>query len=378
MFGGKINYNRQTIIDGVKDHHIKNCTDTPACLDTHNRYLPYWNLDFIAMIIDMHSHWLPADFIEVLRSRMVAPRIAADDNGRDYLHQARGSFPLPSDYGFLEKRLATMEKYNIDCSVFSISGVFGLERIPVAESLPLIKTFNETVSKLHEKHPDRIFGLTTLPIGDIDLSVSELDAALKLPGIIGCLLPGNAFLTLERAEPFKPLFEVAQKYAAHILIHTGFLPNDTSMPPGPEVDNERARRVTLDMQSRISSNMITFCLTDYLTEYSDVTVQCHNLGGNIPYEIDRMDHISLDREPDLDPPSVQIKNSKVMVDCNSMGATSIERAVEVYGAHRIVYGSDGTAFGADWTNKAINDARISTTDKEAIFSGNAKSIVGLR
>ena len=86
------------------------------------------------------------------------------------------------------------------------------------------------------------------------------------------------------------------------------------------------------MQMRLSSIMLTLCMTDFLAPFPDVVVQSHNLGGNIPFEIERLDHISMDRVPDEEPPSSKIKRSRVLVDCNSMGARGIERAVEVYGA----------------------------------------------
>ena len=100
-------------------------------------------------------------------------------------------------------------------------------------------------------------------------------------------------------------------------------------------------------------------------------MQSHNLGGNIPFEIERLDHISMDRVPDEEPPSSKIKRSRVLVDCNSMGARGIERAVEVYGADRILFGSDGTRFGMTWTDRAITDAAISDEEKALIRSGNA-------
>jgi predicted TIM-barrel fold metal-dependent hydrolase len=330
------------------------------------------------MTIDMHSHWIPAELAVELRKRERPPRIQADVSGREFMHQPRGSFPLPKDFEKLSERLKYMDRCGIDTGVLSISAVFGVERLPAAESLTLCRLFANAVSAAHVAHPKRIFGLATLPIADIAMAAEEFDRALNLPGIVGALIPGNAFLTLERALPFRPLFEVAQKHGAHILVHTGVLPNDTSFPPGDDVDNARARRVTLDMQARISSNMITLCLTDFLQPYPDVTVQCHNLGGNIPFEIDRLDHISLDRDPTLEPPSSKIRKSKVLVDCNSMGPRGIELAVEVYGAHRIVYGTDGTAFGAEWSKKAIADAKISEADKQAILSSNALPIISRR
>jgi predicted TIM-barrel fold metal-dependent hydrolase len=327
------------------------------------------------MTIDMHSHWIPNELVELMRKRDKAPKIDSDESGREFIHQPRGAFPLPSDYGDILKRLKVMDKNDIDTAVLSISAVFGVERLAVEESLIFSRIFTEAVSKIHQQYPERIFGLATLPVADIELSAKEFDQALGLPGIVGALIPGNALLTLERAQLFRPIFEVAQTHKAHLLIHTGALPNDTSLPPGDDVDNARERRVTLDMQARISSNMITLCLTDFLEDYPDVTVQCHNLGGNIPFELDRLDFISMHRDPSKKPPSAKILDSKVIVDSNSMGSRSIERAVEVYGAHRIVFGTDGTDFGSVWAQKAIAEANILEDAKEAILRTNAHNII---
>ena len=84
----------------------------------------------------------------------------------------------------------------------------------------------------------------------------------------------------------------------------------------------------------------------------------HNLGGNIPFEVERMDHRSLCDDPKAtELPSKRIRATNFICDCNSLGARSIELAVGVYGAEKIVFGSDGTDFGMDWTQKAINEAQ---------------------
>src|SRR4029078_9712228 len=129
---------------------------------------------------------------------------------------------------------------------------------------------------------------------------------------------------------------------------------------------------TLDMQARISQNMITFCLTDFMQAYPNLTLLSHNLGVNIPFEIERMDHRTLiDLPPGTELPSTRFRAAPVMVDCNSLGARSIELAAEAYGADKIVFGSDGTGFGMEWTQKAIDDARISPIDREGIRHANA-------
>jgi len=65
----------------------------------------------------------------------------------------------------------------------------------------------------------------------------------------------------------------------------------------------------------------------------------------------------------------------VYVDCNSFGPRAIEAAVALYGAERIVCGTDGSAFGVDWTRKALVDARIGEAAREQILHGNAAAMM---
>src|SRR5205814_2135167 len=129
-------------------------------------------------------------------------------------------------------------------------------------------------------------------------------------------------------------------------------PGDAFPKVAGDTDNARRRNGTLDMQASLSSAMVTLCLTDYLADYPDATVCVHNLGGNIPYEVERMDHRCLLDTPNEELPSSRFRKAKVYVDCNSFGPRAIEAAVRLYGAERIVCGTDGTEFGCDWTRKA--------------------------
>jgi predicted TIM-barrel fold metal-dependent hydrolase len=121
--------------------------------------------------------------------------------------------------------------------------------------------------------------------------------------------------------------------------------------------------------------MVTLCLTDLLAGYPDVTVVVHNLGGNIPYEVERMDHRSLLDTPQEELPSSRFRKAKVFVDCNSFGPRAIEAAVGLYGAERIVCGTDGSAFGVDWTRKALAEARIGEDEREQILRRNAAAMM---
>jgi predicted TIM-barrel fold metal-dependent hydrolase len=104
-------------------------------------------------------------------------------------------------------------------------------------------------------------------------------------------------------------------------------------------------------------------------------VVVHNLGGNIPFEVERMDHRCLLDTPTEELPSSRFRKAKVYVDCNSFGPRAIEAAVRLYGAERIVCGTDGTEFGVDWTRKALAEAEIGDDAREQILHFNAAAML---
>jgi predicted TIM-barrel fold metal-dependent hydrolase len=184
------------------------------------------------------------------------------------------------------------------------------------------------------------------------------------------------FLTRDNAEAARPLLAVAHRHNATIFIHHGPRPGDAFPKVVGGTDNARRRNGTLDMQASLSSVMVTLCLTDLLADYSDATVMVHNLGGNIPYEVERMDHRCLLDTPDEELPSARFRRAAgVYVDCNSFGPRAIEAAVRLYGAERIVCGTDGSAFGVDWTRNALQEAEIGAEAREAILHRNAAALM---
>jgi predicted TIM-barrel fold metal-dependent hydrolase len=321
--------------------------------------------------VDMHSHIVPKGLADALRARTKAPMII-NEGGKEYMNSllnSRGE--LTPGFDSVEKRLEEMDKDGVTHAVLS-NQLQDIASLPLEDSVPLCRAYNDAISAACVKYPDRLNAFAAIPIGSIDAAVAEFERAMALPGIVGCIIPGDAFLSAKRAEKIAPLLESANRHSAVILAHYGRLPNDPEAPQPDLSDNRRLRIGTLDMQSRISSSMLTFCLTDYLAKYPNLTMMTHNLGGNIPFEVERMDHRCLVDDPaGTELPSKRIRAARVIVDCNSLGSRSIETAVEVYGADKIVFGSDGTHFGMDWTQKAISEAKISEADKDLIRGGNA-------
>jgi len=325
--------------------------------------------------VDMHSHIVPKGLADALRARTKPPMIIRGEDGKEYMNSLLNSrAALPDGFDSVERRLAEMDKNGVTHAVLS-NQLQDIASLPLDDSVPLCRAYNDAISAACVRYPDRLTAFAAIPIGSIEAAVAEFERAMSLPGLVGCIIPGDAFLSAKRAEKIAPLLQSADRHRAVILAHYGRLPNDAEAPQPDLSDNRRLRIGTLDMQARISSNMLTFCLTDFLAKYPNLTMMSHNLGGNIPFEVERMDHRTLVDDPGNELPSKRFRAARVIVDCNSLGARSIERAVEVYGADKIVFGSDGTTFGMDWTQKAIAEARISDADKAAILGGNAAAAI---
>jgi len=328
-------------------------------------------------MIDMHAHWRPAEIADALRTRPREPRIVRNPDGVEVLKSGRmGEEPLAKAFDEVDFHLARMDRQGVETSVLSLLGSFcWIEAQPPEESAPLCRTVNDGLSAICQKHPGRFAAYAALPLTDMSAAVAEFERALGLPGMIGAQIPGNYFLTRKDAEAARPLLEVANHHCAALFIHNGPRPGDAYPKVAGDTDNARRRNGTLDMQASLSSVMVTLSMTDLLADYPDAMVQVHNLGGNIAFEVERMDHRCLLDTPNEELPSSRFRKAKVYVDCNSFGPRAIEAGVRLYGAERIVCGTDGTEFGCDWTRKALAEAEIGDEAREQILHGNAAAML---
>src|SRR6201987_3915365 len=330
------------------------------------------------MMIDMHAHWRPAELADALRARTREPRILRNQDGVEVLKaSAMSEEPLAKAFDEVEFHLARMDRQGVETSVLSLLGSFcWIQAQPPEVAGPLCQSVNDGLSAICQKHPGRFAAYAALPLTDISAASAELERALGLPGMIGAQIPGNYFLTRKDAEAARPLLEVVNRRRAALFIHNGPRPGDAYPKVAGDTDNARRRNGTLDMQAGLSSVMVTLCLTDCLADYPNAMIQVHNLGGNIPYEVERMDHRCLLDTPNEELPSTRFRRAAaVYVDCNSFGPRAIEAAVHLYGAERIVCGTDGSAFGVDWTRKALAEAHIDEEARQQILHGNAAAMM---
>lgn len=324
------------------------------------------------MAIDFHAHYIAPKLMEILEARDNDPRVTYNDYGSSLYHMPVSTLPYSSLYYDMEERIEFLDHVGIEKQVISLPGLLGIDYLPIEQSLPMIKVSNDDLAIQCERYPERIVGLAALPLADKGEMLNELKRCVEEYGLIGAILPNNAFLSLEYANEFKSLYQYANEKKLHLFIHPGWRADEYPIidtRPKDDPDELLIARGALGVQHSVSLALITFLYTEFLDQFPDTTIHIANLGGTFPMVVERMHHTVEARFPDAKmPPS---NKNNLYVDTSSLGSRAIEMAVEIYGSDKIVVGTDTPIFSAETGLRVINETRLSEEDKQKILRENA-------
>lgn len=329
------------------------------------------------MAIDMHAHYLPPALADMLRERKYLPRIERLQDGTELFHRPFGTTGFDTAYVEIDARVPQLEALGIEAQLLSLPGLIGIDSLPIEESLPMIRVFNDSLAEVLGRYPGLFYGLTGLPMADIDVAARELRRGVTELGFIGAILPINSFASVTEAKKLEPLFAVGEAFGLHFFVHPGRRPDEVgpmleaadTAPGWPGTLPIRA----LNVQTNIARATVTLLYSDFLDAYPNVTLHVANLGGTYPMIEERIVNLSLVRLPGE--PPVTERARKIYADCGSLGPEAIEIACDVFGADRILLGSDTPTFQAERAISAVRDSEITDAEKAAILTENAASLL---
>jgi predicted TIM-barrel fold metal-dependent hydrolase len=333
-------------------------------------------------IVDWHAHWVGPHVVDLLSARP-SPRP-----------------PQGSGWFDIEARLRDMDANGVARQVIAwVGGAFD-GALPPADARPLWRAQNDDVAALVRKYPRRFSGLASLPTANVAWAVEELQRAHHDLGLIGAVLPLDAFVSLAGARALAPIFAAAQTLRSHIFIHRGTAaaeipgqqpetgaadpyfglapaPSAGGARPAPVAGDNVPARTLLATATHLASGVITLAFTDFLDAYPDVTVQVAMMGGAIPYVTEQ---VQLAAEETGSPLSArQLKKVYLDTGQSGRGPRGIALAVKVFGADRILFGSDsGPVATLGPTITSVKRAEVSAGDLELILNGNARRLLAAK
>jgi predicted TIM-barrel fold metal-dependent hydrolase len=331
-------------------------------------------------IVDWHAHWVGPRVVELLSARS-SPRP-----------------PQGAGWVDIDARLKRMDEAGVQRQILSWVGAAYDGVLPPDEARPIWRAQNENVAAVVKKHPSRFSGLATLPTANVAWAAEELERAHRELGLIGAVLPLDAFVTLAGARSLAPIFTVAQKHRSHMFVHRGAaapgVPGQhaeagatnsyfgLSAPGGANAataaepgDNIQARTLLITA-THLATGVITLALTDFLDPYPDVTVQVAMMGGAISYVSEQIQMAA--EEAGKPVPAKRFKSIYLDTGQSGRGPRGIALAARVFGADRILFGSDsGPTESIVPTVDSVKQAALTAEEKALIFSGNAQRLLAV-
>jgi predicted TIM-barrel fold metal-dependent hydrolase len=323
------------------------------------------------MTVDCHAHWIPPKLAELLRERREVPYIASMQNDERFI-AFHGGRAFDAALGNIEYRLELMKQHGVTTQVLTLPGLFGIDCLPAEEAEPLVAAFNDEAAELCRRQPESFIALAALPLRDVERACRELERTHAL-GLRGAILPASGFVSLAEARRFEPIFAAGNRLRSHLFVHPGPLASvPQSNPRADREDHAWQRRIVLETQAVLSSVMMTLNLTTFLDAYPHLTVQVANLGGTIPFLLERMDEVHTMEGGEGPCPSERMR--RCYVDTASFGPKAIELAVAFYGADRVILGTDCPIFDTARMLEALRSADISSAARELILYRNARAL----
>ena len=274
-----------------------------------------------------------------------------------------------------EQRLADMDRMGIDVQAISTSPFQYYYRLEPDLCRQTSRLVNERLAQIVAAHPDRFVGLGTLPMQEPELAVAELEYCMKSLGFRGIEI-GTNVRKLELSDPsFNAVFARAEELNAVVFLH-----------PAGTTDTSRMKEHFL---TNVVGNPLdtTYALSHIvfggvLERYPGLKFVAAHGGGYLGHYPARMDHAYRVRPECHDcikrPPSHYMK--KIYFDTMVFGEKQLEHLVNLWGADRVVIGTD-YPYDMGWYQPVdfVNGTKsLSRSQKEAIIGGTAAKLLRLK
>jgi aminocarboxymuconate-semialdehyde decarboxylase len=168
------------------------------------------------IVIDFHAHFMTREVFEATYRLSVIGRLRAQSG--------EGVRPFPQ--ALVDRmtdpklRLAAMDEMGVDIQVISPNILhqctYGLEPY---DALALERQNNDHAAELVAQHPDRLVGIGSVPLQDVELAIHEMERAvidLKLKGLI----VASRINEIELGDPkLRPFWSRAEALGVPIFVH---------------------------------------------------------------------------------------------------------------------------------------------------------------
>lgn len=325
-------------------------------------------------VIDIHAHILAEDTMEIMRKEtpQVAP-ILTDITAEDARFEIAGvkQYPFPRGAWDLERRLSDMAKFGFDKQVLAVCPqTLMYDRDPEL-CLTVSQIQNEQIAKLCRTHPDKFYGLGTMPLQAPEMAAAELRRSVRELGLRGAMIGGHIAGKNLDDPALDAYWEAAEETGAFILIHPLKINADGRMN-----DYYLANFVGNPLDTTIAACSLIF--GGVLERFPNLKICLSHGGGYVPFQFGRYIHGWAERpESQLHlKVSPEASVDRLLYDTILHHPTPLKYLVDSAGPKRVMLGSDYPFdMGMYDAVEVIDGLGLPDATREAVLWGTAEELL---
>ena len=326
------------------------------------------------LAIDAHAHILAEETINLLAKATpkVAPKLVQIDKDNFELTIAGTPYrPFPRGGFDMEQRFKDMAASEVDMQVLSNAPQTFLYNQDAGLTAATSILQNDQIARHVATHPDRFYGLATLPMQAPDQAADELNRAMTKLGLKGAQIGSNINGKNLDDPEFEPLWAVANEHAAFLMVH-----------PVNVAGIDRLKSYYLNnlignpLDTTIAAASLVF--GGVIERFPKIKFFMVHGGGFTPYQAGRWQHgWHVRPEPQVKlkrPPEAAIRT--LYFDTILHGRPALEFLVATFGASHVLLGSDYPYdMGTFECARQVKALSIPDADRATILSGLVQKIL---
>ena len=325
-------------------------------------------------VVDVHTHMLNDAYLAALKrhgggytlGKVVGGQTGVLKDGAPFMTLMPGMF----DY---ELRIQAMDRAGVDIAIVTLTSpnVFWGS---AGESLEAARLVNSDMAAQQQRFPERIRFMCSLPWQHPKLALDELKRACDELGAVGAMQLANVDGVSLTDKRFAPVWKEIDRRGLPVLIHP-------SAPPGTKyLDVMKYNLIaSVGFMFDTSLSVSRMIFDGFVDRYPDLKIIAAHGGGALPYLAGRLD-ICFDtmpacRERISKRPSAYLK--RIYYDSVVFQQESLELAIKVGGADKVLYGSDYPHNIGDMKGCLARVDALPSAQRDAVRGGNAMRIFRL-
>lgn len=326
------------------------------------------------MIIDVHNHFYPPEYLDALGPLGSTVKVTKDKDGNPLVHYPGDYNVLVPGHRDIAYRQEVLDQEGVDVQVISLTtpGTH-IEAPAVAAALATIT--NDAFARIRSERGSRFVPLATLPLCDPRASLLEYLRATDELGMPGAMLFSNVNGVGLDDERFWALYEAANDRNGVLMIHPTY-------PVGVESMTEYWLMPLNGFlfDTTLAASKLVF--SGVARRYPRIRWILGHLGGTIPYLAERLDRgyraFAGCRKHIDEPPTAYLKR-QFYYDTVNFSQGPLKLAIDFAGADHILAGSDypHQIGSIPLMLEALRALPVTDTERAGILGGNAKGLLGI-